>query len=57
MLIVSFLVIVIGGLGSIAGAFVAAIIVGIVDTLGRSRFRNGSATPPGPRSPPWQAMP
>ncbi|MFZ1091309.1 MAG: branched-chain amino acid ABC transporter permease [Xanthobacteraceae bacterium] len=35
MLIVSFLVIVIGGLGSIAGAFVAAIIVGIVDTLGR----------------------
>jgi len=35
MLIVAFLVIVIGGIGSIAGAFVAAIIVGIVDTLGR----------------------
>jgi branched-chain amino acid transport system permease protein len=35
MLIVSFLVIVIGGIGSIAGAFGASIVVGIVDTLGR----------------------
>jgi branched-chain amino acid transport system permease protein len=35
MLIVAFVVIVIGGIGSITGAFIAAILVGIVDTLGR----------------------
>ncbi len=35
MLIKTFVVIVIGGIGSIRGAFVAAIIVGIVDTFGR----------------------
>lgn len=35
MLIVAFVVIVIGGIGSIAGAFAAAILVGLVDTLGR----------------------
>lgn len=35
MLIVAFVVIAIGGIGSIAGAFVAAILVGIMDTLGR----------------------
>jgi branched-chain amino acid transport system permease protein len=29
-------VIVIGGIGSVRGAFVAALIVGLVDTLGRS---------------------
>jgi branched-chain amino acid transport system permease protein len=36
ILILAFVVIVIGGIGSIRGAFVAALIVGLVDTLGRS---------------------
>lgn len=36
LLILAFVVIVIGGIGSIRGAFVAALIVGLVDTLGRS---------------------
>ena len=36
MLVLSFVVIVIGGIGSIRGAFVAAIVVGIVETVGRS---------------------
>jgi branched-chain amino acid transport system permease protein len=36
VLILTFVVIVIGGIGSIKGAFVAALLVGIVDTLGRS---------------------
>jgi branched-chain amino acid transport system permease protein len=35
ILIKVFVVIVIGGIGSIRGAFVAALIVGIVDTFGR----------------------
>jgi branched-chain amino acid transport system permease protein len=35
MLIKTFVVIVIGGIGSIRGAFVAAVIVGLVDTFGR----------------------
>jgi branched-chain amino acid transport system permease protein len=34
-LILSFIVVVIGGLGSIAGAFWAALLVGLVDTLGK----------------------
>ena len=34
--IVAFVVIVIGGTGSIKGAFVAAMIVGMIDTMGRS---------------------
>jgi branched-chain amino acid transport system permease protein len=36
ILILAFVVIVIGGIGSIRGAFVAALVVGLVDTLGRS---------------------
>ena len=36
LLILAFVVIVIGGLGSIQGAFVGALLVGLVDTLGRS---------------------
>lgn len=36
LLILAFAVIVIGGLGSIQGAFVGALLVGLVDTLGRS---------------------
>src|SRR6202022_835473 len=34
ILIVAFVVIIIGGIGSIRGAFVAAIIVGLIDTVG-----------------------
>ena len=36
ILIITFVVIVIGGVGSIKGAFVAALIVGFIDTVGRS---------------------
>jgi len=36
LLILAFVVIVIGGIGSIRGAFLAALIVGLVETLGRS---------------------
>jgi len=35
LLILAFVVIVIGGIGSIRGAFLAAILIGLVDTLGR----------------------
>ncbi len=36
VLILAFVVVVIGGIGSVKGAFVAALVVGIVDTLGRT---------------------
>lgn len=36
LLILAFVVIVIGGIGSVRGAFVAALLIGLVDTLGRS---------------------
>jgi branched-chain amino acid transport system permease protein len=36
VLILAFVVIVIGGIGSIKGAFAGALLVGLVDTLGRS---------------------
>jgi branched-chain amino acid transport system permease protein len=36
ILIPAFVVIIIGGIGSIRGAFVAAIIVGLIDTIGRA---------------------
>jgi branched-chain amino acid transport system permease protein len=36
VLILAFVVIVIGGIGSMRGAFLAAILIGLVDTLGRS---------------------
>jgi branched-chain amino acid transport system permease protein len=36
ILILTFVVVVIGGIGSIRGAFVAAILVGVVDTVGRA---------------------
>ena len=36
ILILAFVVIVIGGIGSIRGAFVAAILVGLIDTVGRA---------------------
>ena len=36
ILILTFVVIVIGGIGSIKGAFIASLLVGLVDTVGRS---------------------
>ncbi|WP_417679944.1 branched-chain amino acid ABC transporter permease [Pseudodonghicola sp.] len=36
ILILAFVVIVIGGVGSIRGAFIAALLIGLVDTLGRA---------------------
>jgi branched-chain amino acid transport system permease protein len=36
ILILAFVVIVIGGIGSIRGAFIAAVFVGLVDTVGRA---------------------
>jgi len=36
IIIIAFVVIIIGGIGSIKGAFVGALIVGLIDTLGRS---------------------
>jgi branched-chain amino acid transport system permease protein len=36
ILILAFVVIIIGGIGSVRGAFVAAILVGLIDTIGRA---------------------
>ena len=36
ILILAFVVIIIGGIGSIRGAFVASILIGLIDTVGRS---------------------
>jgi branched-chain amino acid transport system permease protein len=36
VLILAFVVIIIGGIGSIRGAFIAAILVGLLDTIGRA---------------------
>ena len=36
ILILAFVVIIIGGIGSIRGAFIAAILVGLLDTIGRA---------------------
>jgi branched-chain amino acid transport system permease protein len=44
ILILVFVVIVIGGIGSIRGAFVASLLVGIVDTMGRAFLRPLLAT-------------
>jgi branched-chain amino acid transport system permease protein len=38
ILILAFVITVIGGIGSIRGAFVAALLVGLIDTLGRAYF-------------------
>jgi branched-chain amino acid transport system permease protein len=38
ILILAFVITVIGGIGSIRGAFIAALLVGFIDTLGRSFF-------------------
>jgi branched-chain amino acid transport system permease protein len=44
ILILSFVVIVVGGIGSIRGAFLGALLVGLVDTLGRSFLTQGLGT-------------
>jgi len=36
VIITAFVVIIIGGIGSMKGAFIAALIIGLIDTLGRS---------------------
>jgi len=36
ILIIAFVVIIIGGIGSIRGAFIASLLVGLIDTMGRS---------------------
>ena len=36
LLIISFVVVVIGGLGSVSGAFWSAILIGLIDTLGKA---------------------
>jgi branched-chain amino acid transport system permease protein len=36
ILILAFVVVIIGGIGSIRGAFIAAVMVGLIDTLGRA---------------------
>jgi branched-chain amino acid transport system permease protein len=41
VLILAFVVIVIGGIGSVKGAFIAALAVGVIDTLGRSFLADG----------------
>lgn len=38
ILILAFVITVIGGIGSIRGAFIAALLVGVIDTLGRAYF-------------------
>ncbi|WP_313613771.1 branched-chain amino acid ABC transporter permease [Agrobacterium sp.] len=44
VLILSFVVVVIGGLGSIKGALLAAIMVGLIDTMGRAFLRDFLST-------------
>jgi len=48
ILILAFVVIVIGGIGSIRGALVGALLVGVVDTLGRTLLQQAlrEALPP-----------
>ena len=49
ILILAFVVIVIGGIGSIRGAFVAALLVGVIDTLGPLLHDRRAAPVPGPQ--------
>ena len=44
VLILAFVVIVIGGIGSVKGAFVGALLVGVVDTMGRVLLPMGFST-------------
>jgi branched-chain amino acid transport system permease protein len=43
-LIISFCVVVIGGLGSIAGAFWAALLIGLIDALGKAYVPQAAGT-------------
>ena len=36
IIITAFVVVIVGGIGSIRGAFVAALLIGLIDTMGRS---------------------
>ena len=36
LLIISFVVVVIGGLGSVSGAFWSALLIGLIDTMGKA---------------------
>jgi len=36
IIIIAFVVVIVGGIGSIRGAFVAALLIGLIDTMGRS---------------------
>jgi branched-chain amino acid transport system permease protein len=42
VLILSFVVVVIGGIGSVRGAFVAALLVGAIDTFGKVFFQQAA---------------
>ena len=42
VLIICFVVVVIGGIGSIRGALVASLLVGVVDTFGKVLFPEGA---------------
>jgi branched-chain amino acid transport system permease protein len=63
ILILAFVVIVIGGIGSIRGALVGSLLVGAVDTLGRTllqrrcarRCRHSGPARPGRRWPRWRS--
>ena len=43
VLIISFVVVVIGGIGSVRGALLASLLVGLVDTFGKVFFRRPPA--------------
>jgi branched-chain amino acid transport system permease protein len=43
ILILAFVVIVVGGIGSVRGAFFAALAIGVLDTMGRSFLREALA--------------
>ncbi len=43
IIITAFVVIIIGGIGSMKGAFIAALLVGVIDTMGRSFLDSGFA--------------
>jgi branched-chain amino acid transport system permease protein len=52
VLILAFVVVVIGGIGSVPGAAIGALIVGVVDTLGRGCCRSSSRSSSVPMRPP-----
>jgi branched-chain amino acid transport system permease protein len=47
LLIISFVVVVIGGLGSVSGAFWSALLIGLIDTLGKAYGPAFAGTPQG----------